>query len=59
MGNRNLDAKHEKILKALLRLPDNRKCAVCDTLVGQADQPTIVYCPGKSACLRSIMLKGA
>ena len=39
MASRNLEAKHDKILKALLRLPDNRKCAVCDTLVGQADPP--------------------
>lgn len=30
---KNLDAKHDKILKSLLRLPDNRRCAVCDTLV--------------------------
>ncbi|CAL5223383.1 g5891 [Coccomyxa viridis] len=29
---KNLDAKHDKILKSLLRLPDNRRCAVCDTL---------------------------
>lgn len=27
------DAKHERALKALLKLPDNRRCAVCDTLV--------------------------
>lgn len=33
MANKNLDAKHEKILKALLRLPENKRCAVCDTLV--------------------------
>ncbi|CAL8470830.1 g10372 [Coccomyxa elongata] len=32
MANKNLDAKHEKILKALLRLPENKRCAVCDTL---------------------------
>jgi len=28
-----LDAKHERILRALLKLPDNRRCADCDTLV--------------------------
>lgn len=33
MANRNLEAKHDKILKALLRLPENKRCAVCDTLV--------------------------
>ena len=33
MANKNLEAKHEKILKALLRLPENKRCAVCDTLV--------------------------
>lgn len=27
------DAKHERALKALLKLEDNRKCADCDTLV--------------------------
>jgi len=27
------DAKHERALKALLKLPDNRRCADCDTLV--------------------------
>lgn len=27
------DVKHERILRALLKLPDNRRCADCDTLV--------------------------
>ena len=29
------DAKHERALKALLKLPDNRRCADCDTLVSR------------------------
>lgn len=32
MGSR-LDVKHERTLRALLKLPDNRRCADCDTLV--------------------------
>lgn len=28
-----LDVKHERILRSLLKLPDNRRCADCDTLV--------------------------
>ncbi|KAK9842336.1 hypothetical protein WJX81_007487 [Elliptochloris bilobata] len=32
MSSSKLDAKHEKTLKALLKLPDNRRCAVCESL---------------------------
>lgn len=28
-----LEAKHDKILKALLRQPDNKRCINCETLV--------------------------
>ena len=33
MSSSKLDAKHERMLKALLKLPDNRRCAVCESLV--------------------------
>lgn len=33
MSSSKLDAKHERTLKALLKLPDNRRCAVCESLV--------------------------
>lgn len=32
-SNLKLEAKHEKILKDLVKLPDNRRCADCDSLV--------------------------
>lgn len=35
MGSRQ-DAKQEKIIKELLRLPDNRRCVNCDSLVRDA-----------------------
>lgn len=35
MGSR-LDAKQEKKIKELLRLPDNRRCVNCDSLVRNA-----------------------
>ena len=36
---RNLDAKHEKVLKGLLKQPDNRRCINCETLVSHPDHP--------------------
>lgn len=34
LGNKkNLEAKHEKIIKDLLRLGDNRRCVDCDSIV--------------------------
>ena len=42
---KNLDAKHDKILKSLLRFPDNRRCAVCDSLVRWRDSRKYMYLP--------------
>lgn len=33
MSSRALEAKHEKILKELVRRPENKRCADCDTTV--------------------------
>lgn len=28
-----MDAKHDKVLRALQKLPDNKKCFICESLV--------------------------
>lgn len=34
-----LEAKHDKILKGLLRQPDNKRCINCETLVRKGCVP--------------------
>lgn len=43
MGAR-LDAKYERTLRALLKLPDNRRCADCDTLVRELELDGPLLC---------------
>lgn len=35
MARMSISDKHERMLRALLKLPDNRRCADCDMLVGK------------------------
>lgn len=43
MSSRALEAKHEKILKELVRRPENKRCADCDTTV-RVKMAVLVLC---------------
>ncbi len=55
MSSSKLDAKHERTLRTLLKQPDNRRCAVCETLVrtrprrSRTPRPTRALRPCQSA----------
>ncbi len=55
MSSSKLDAKHERTLRTLLKQPDNRRCAVCETLVrarplrSRTPRPTRALRPRPSA----------
>lgn len=49
MSARALEAKHEKILKELVRRPENKRCADCDTTV-RAYRHVVAYAIPPAAC---------
>lgn len=49
MSSRALEAKHERILKELVRRPENKRCADCDTTV-RARMAIHVLCTHSAAC---------